>query len=240
MFKSLLSLWNDEDLLRQAFAETSQMLKITKDFYCKAAAPLFLGNSIEKQSIYDTDQLINRYEIDTRKKVLEHLSLSREQDTTAALVLITIAIDIERLGDYSKNFYELWEIYGDTFNSSAVVEKLRIVNKNAEEMFNNTYEAFENADACLAHRVMEIHLVNTKLCELIIAEMIRGEGLDSELTCSQRVLVAIAARYLKRISAHLKNVASSVVNPFARIGFKPEPESIEQCKIRLEAENKTD
>lgn len=231
MFRHLLSLWNDEDLLRQAFNETTQMLKLTKEFYFKAAAPLFLGNYAEKQSIYDTDQLINRYEIDTRKKVLEHLSLSPEQDTTAALVLITIAVDIERLGDYSKNFYELWEIYGQMFSSAAVEEKLRIINKNAQDMFEGTYQAFSKADACEAHKVMEIHQINSKLCESIIAEMIRGGEAVSELNCSQRVLVAIAARYLKRISAHLKNVASSVVNPFARIGFKPDTESI-ICEIK--------
>jgi len=27
-------------------------------------------------------------------------------------------------------------------------------------------------------------------------------------------------RYLKRVSAHLKNVATSVVNPYHRIGYK--------------------
>jgi hypothetical protein len=32
-------------------------------------------------------------------------------------------------------------------------------------------------------------------------------------------------RYLKRVSAHLKNVASSVVNPYHRIGFREKTES---------------
>ena len=31
---------------------------------------------------------------------------------------------------------------------------------------------------------------------------------------------ALYIRFLKRISAHLMNIASSVVNPFDRIGFR--------------------
>ena len=31
--------------------------------------------------------------------------------------------------------------------------------------------------------------------------------------------VALYARYLKRIGAHLKNITSSVVNPFESIGY---------------------
>ena len=34
------------------------------------------------------------------------------------------------------------------------------------------------------------------------------------------VTTALYLRYLKRMSAHLKNVATSVVNPYHRIGFR--------------------
>ncbi|MCK5832174.1 hypothetical protein KAH81_00730 [bacterium] len=225
MFKQLLSLWNNDDLLRQAFKETSEMLQIAKEFFTRAAAPLFLGESADKNMIYETDKLINKYEIDTRKKVLEHLSISRKQDTTAALVLTTIAVDIERLGDYSKNFFELWGLYGRQFSFAPIIDQLRTVNSNVDKMFDKTLEAFEIADSNTAHEVMAIHQINSKLCENIIAEMIQEEELDLTLTCNQRVLVALAARYLKRISAHLKNIASSVVNPFDRIGYKPSENS---------------
>ncbi|HHS51187.1 MAG TPA: hypothetical protein ENN07_08750 [candidate division Zixibacteria bacterium] len=222
MFRQLLSLWNRDDLLRQAFKDTSEMLKIAKDFFCRAAAPLFVGQPADKDAIYATDRLINKYEIETRRKVLEHLSISPQQDTTAVLVLTTIAVDIERLGDYSKNFFELWELYGQSFGHAPVIDKLRTVNGNVERMFNLTIDSFESADADIAHQILETHIENSKICESVIAEMVVEEEASLGLTCNQRVLVALASRYLKRISAHLKNVASSVVNPFDRIGFKPD------------------
>ena len=32
--------------------------------------------------------------------------------------------------------------------------------------------------------------------------------------------MALYLRYLKRVSAHIKNVATSVVNPYHRIGYR--------------------
>jgi phosphate uptake regulator len=43
---------------------------------------------------------------------------------------------------------------------------------------------------------------------------------DPDLVCSEAVSAALYVRFLKRISAHLMNIASSVVNPFDRIGFR--------------------
>ena len=41
-----------------------------------------------------------------------------------------------------------------------------------------------------------------------------------DLVCNEAVSTALYVRFLKRISAHLMNIASSVVNPFDRIGFR--------------------
>ena len=52
-------------------------------------------------------------------------------------------------------------------------------------------------------------------CERIIRELAAGE------TClsSETVAFVLYLRYLKRVSAHLSNVVSSVINPFERIGY---------------------
>lgn len=45
--------------------------------------------------------------------------------------------------------------------------------------------------------------------------------MDDDLTPKKAILATLLLRYIKRIASHLKNVASSVVNPFARLGYKP-------------------
>ena len=167
------------------------------------------------------DQKINQYEIEIRRKVMEHLSLSPRQDTTAALVLTTITVDIERIGDYSKNAFELWEIYGKQVNDEPVFQRLKQIYFNLKTMFDDTIKALAESDIEIAHSVMQTHVVNSKDCEEIIAALIRTPSCSDEMKSNQEVLAALASRYLKRTSAHLKNIASSIVNPFDRIGFKP-------------------
>ena len=41
-----------------------------------------------------------------------------------------------------------------------------------------------------------------------------------DLSAAEAVTVALFVRFLKRISSHSRNLVSSVVNPFPRIGYK--------------------
>ncbi len=221
MFKKMFELWQRQDLLHQALKEAHKMLKNASELFKKAVSPLFFNEQVDAQKIYDMDQELNRYEVDIRKKVMEHLSISPHQDTTSALVLTTITVDIERIGDYSKNFLELWELYGSSFEKAPVFDRLRKIYEDILEMFRLTIDSLANADAELARKAMAIHIVNSKDCEEIIAALIRTPNNVENIAPNQEVLAALTARYLKRVSAHLKNIASSVVNPFDRIGFKP-------------------
>ena len=220
MFKKLLEILKKEDLLHQAVNDAIQMLKLAKQVYEKAIAPLVSGEKINPEEIYSMDQQINNYEIEIRRKIMEHLSVSPQQDTTAALVLTTIAVDIERLGDYSKNFVELWQLYGAPLKKNELVERLFKVHEKILQMYDDTLAAFSEGDTERGKKVMETHIQNSRDCEDIIATLIKTPGTQG-MTPNEEVLVALTARYLKRTSAHLKNIASSVVNPFDRIGYKP-------------------
>ncbi len=220
MFKKLLELLNKEDLLHQAVNDTIEMLKLAKRLYQKAIAPFVTREPVDPEEVYQMDQQINKYEIEIRRKILEHLSVSPQQDTTAALVLTTITVDIERLGDYSKNFVELWELYNAPIEENEYVRRLLKVHENILTMYDDTLAAFREGDSEKGKKVMETHIINAKDCEEVIAALIRTPG-SCGMTPNQEVLIALTARYLKRISAHLKNIASSVVNPFDRIGYKP-------------------
>ncbi len=221
MFRKLFELWHKEDLLHQALSDANDMLRKAFELFKLSVMPLLFNRSINAQEIYDMDREINSYEVNIRRKVMEHLSISPKQDTTAALVLTTITVDIERIGDYSKNFIELWELYGGAFTEAPVFERLKKVYDNTVDMFESTIKALAEADANLAREVMEKHILNSKDCEEIIAALVRTPTSAENLAPNQEVLAALTSRYLKRVSAHLKNIASSVVNPFDRIGYKP-------------------
>jgi len=50
-------------------------------------------------------------------------------------------------------------------------------------------------------------------------ELVKEE--DKSIRPGDAVSLGMYFRWLKRINSHLRNITSSVVNPFDRIGFKP-------------------
>jgi len=54
-------------------------------------------------------------------------------------------------------------------------------------------------------------------CDAITNDIISGKVKDIEV--GRATTVALYARYLKRIAAHSRNLISSIVNPFERIGY---------------------
>ena len=44
-------------------------------------------------------------------------------------------------------------------------------------------------------------------------------GKNNEFSAEQAGALCLYARYLKRIAAHSRNLVSSIVNPFERIGY---------------------
>ena len=59
----------------------------------------------------------------------------------------------------------------------------------------------------------EISEVSQSIVESVIS------GKDDSLSASQAASVVLYSRYLKRIAAHSRNLISSIVNPFERIGY---------------------
>ena len=154
--------------------------------------------------------------------VLEHLSVSPKQDIVASLVLTTVVSYIERIGDYTKNVEELQHLYPKDFSNLNQLDLLKQTADRIIEFFGLTRQAFMEGDEEKALQVMRGHKKIRDNCDEI-----PQHGYEDEAG-SKRVAVTEArlARYLKRISANLKNVATSVVKPYDEIGYtesrKPE------------------
>ena len=57
----------------------------------------------------------------------------------------------------------------------------------------------------------------SRQCDELTFEMMKGKYPD--LAANDLVTVALYLRFLKRIAAHSRNMITSVVNPFERIGY---------------------
>ena len=84
------------------------MLEKTHGMFRSSVQRLRTGEAAKVSlSVHEEDRIINEYQIEVRKKVLRYLAITGTVDLIPGLVLTSIIIDIERIGDYTKNITEL-------------------------------------------------------------------------------------------------------------------------------------
>ena len=221
VFKDLVTIWNSEDSLSQAWTSSNEMLHLSHEMFTDSVKALRSGekNKVIK-SIKLRDEEINQYHRDIRKKVVTHYSVSKDvTNINSGLVLINMVVDIERVGDYTKNILDLAKYYPKKLRSEKISEDLRIIEQAVIERFQNTVKAVEEMDEIAAKELIKSYRSDLgKLSDNLVASSISGDlEIGEEHMASSMVLYA---RYLKRIGAHLKNITSVVINPFESIGYK--------------------
>jgi phosphate transport system protein len=169
------------------------------------------------------DKDLNRQQREVRRKVFEHLSLSSGQDLQQGLELITAVIDLERIGDYTKNISELVEMMPDKLHFGEYEDTYHQVQTLATQVFDRSVDAFAKSDVESARLAISAYEELALTCDTTLEKLLtRNEGNDCGDSIPRGYVgLTLMLRYLKRVAAHLKNVSSAIVNPFHRIGYRP-------------------
>lgn len=221
MFKEWLSIFQKDTLMDRAYRRSNEMLDITQDMFLKAKTSLRCteGNQVDID-IYDRDAEVNRYQREVRRDVFNHLVVSGVEKLPSGLVLVSIIIDIERIGDYTKNMIELAMHHPKRLHGGEFESDLQRVEGAVEDSFIRARESFEAADAKAGQELLKEYEWVSRVCDSCLYRLVKEE--DKNIRCGDAVSLAMYFRWLKRISSHLRNITTSVVNPFDGIGFKPE------------------
>ena len=108
MFKELFNLIQSDSLYEQALNRCYQMLDIDSQMFNESINSLRNSDTAEIPiDIFKMDQEINAFEREVRRKIMTHLSISGTKDLGSGLILVSVVVDIERIGDYTKNIYDL-------------------------------------------------------------------------------------------------------------------------------------
>jgi len=218
MIKDLFKLFRGESLLDKAYKQSYGMFDITRDMFVEGKNSLRKRNDGKlKTTIYDQDLAVNKFEQKVRKNVFKHLTDSGTTDIYSGLVLVSIIIDLERLGDFTKNIVELAKNHPKKLKGGKNEKDLKKIENAVSNSFNNVKESFINGDAESASIYLSEYKWVNKLCDSHILYYV--EEKDETVKACDAVVLALYYRYLKRINSHLRNIASSVVNPFDKIGF---------------------
>lgn len=215
MFKKIKTFWQKEGLLLEAMKSIEKMFIEDKEIFEKATHALMEKVEVKPEEIYQIDQNINQNEMEIRKKILEHLSINPSQDTVFSLILLDVARDIERVGDYGKNIYELALKYPEEFKKEKYAEILRMTRNKILEIFDLVLKAFKESEPELAQKIIDEHHRLNREMEGLIERVMQTEKIKAK----EAVVYALFARFLKRVSAHLANIATTIVNPFHRVRY---------------------
>jgi len=153
-----------------------------------------------------------------RRNVLTHLTITGTLNLVPGLVLVSIVIDVERIGDYTKNISELARLHENPLHGGRAETELKQIEDVIEVNFPKVIEVLKGQHKQQAREVMQVEPETSKTSDKIVTNMITEQ--DPELSMGDAVSLAMYARYLKRVNSHLTNIASAIVNPFPRIGFR--------------------
>ena len=220
MFRKWLAIFKKDTLMDLAYKRSFTMLELTRDMFLKAKESLRNREDTEVDiDIRDRDLEVNKYEREVRRNVFNHLVVSGPEKLPSGLVLVSIIIDIERIGDYTKNMVELALDHPGKLKGGELEDSIQKIENAVEENFLKTLQCFKAGDSKLALEALEeFKWVNDK-CDTCVSSLVRER--DKSMRPGDSAALALYTRWLKRINSHLRNITTSVVNPFDRIGFEP-------------------
>jgi len=220
MWKQIINAWKSNSLLDQAWNESFQMLEIDRQMFLEAVRVLRESDDAGlNEEIRKLDKKVNKYEREVRRKVMTHCTVQGASELPSGMVLISVVIDIERVGDYCKNIMQLAESHPTRLAASPFEAILADVEEEIKQRFDRTIEVLRDQDVQGARELMGTYRAEIgRNCDLVVRNIVENKYPD--LAPGEAAALALYARYLKRISAHLTNTVTSVVNPFDRIGFK--------------------
>lgn len=220
-FKELFELWRSDNFLQQAWKESYVMLETTREMFEKSIHSLRKTDDAEiSRDVYTTDKQVNIYLQDVRRKVFKHLALTGGANIIPGLVLISIVIDVERIGDYTKNITDIAIAHPGRLFCGKHEDQVVKIEKAVIEIFNKILPCLRTSNKEMGHEIMSTYEWITKECDKIVTSLIQHR--DETMPVEDSVTTALYCRYIKRVTAHLLNVASSVVNPFDKVGFREE------------------
>lgn len=166
-----------------------------------------------------TDAKVNEAEREIRRELVVHASVHGGFDTPEILVYMSIVKDVERIGDYAKNLYDI-AADGVVLNEGELKDEMLTLRASLSNMISEVAEIYHQRDGDRARALFRTGDTLQDDFDARVSQLVTGQIQDPNA-----VAYALTYRYLKRIVAHLMNVLSAVVMPLDRLDyFDADPE----------------
>jgi len=199
-----------------------KLVQMTEDAYTvydEAMEALFgRGKSKQtKKEIRSTDRGINLMEREVRRMLMVHVSVNETVDLPLVLVYMSVVKDLERVGDYAKNIYDLVK-YGANFAEAPDREELEHYRRVVGRLIRDAATVFQERDTAEAEKLISKADAFLDEYDDHVKAAFRWEGEPADA-----VARALYYRFLKRITAHVMNFLTGLVMPVDRLDYYDEP-----------------
>lgn len=193
------------------------MLRDGNDVFTTATDALFGGGKSKatKKEVRETDKGINEAQQDVRRALMIHAAVNGA-DLPLVLQYASIVKDAERIGDYSKNMYDLVK-FGANFEGAPDEDELDDYRDKVSRLILEAADVYEAKDTAGAQRLLgkADAFLDQYDSEVKAAYNSSGGTQDA-------VARALYFRFLKRTTAHVMNVLTSLVQPLDRLDYYDE------------------
>ena len=199
---------SDEGGISQIESQVQRMIADARHTF-DLAMNAVTGGAVETvaDEVRRIDRQINVTEIEIRRELLVHISVHGAADAGEMLVFMNMIKDLERIGDYNKNIFDL-ALEGVSFSGDEDLEQILGFRDELSSRIVLMGEILDTRDEDRARAYIER------------GDHLRREfdGLVNELVhATAPALVAVPRallyRFLKRVAAHCANVVTAVVMP---------------------------
>lgn len=215
-FRMIYDAITKSKLLQKTYRDIGEMNRECKSIFEKSFECLVQNKDKEALELSNEDKKINRYEVDIRNSILGYLAVNTAPDLNAALTLASVVIDHERIGDYCKIIAQLGLLYPAKLEDNEYMHIINSMKNTIVEQFDLAHTAFEESDVEKAKKVIGSYSGIKTLHDALVHKLNK----EKDIEINKAITYASLGIYLRRISAHLKNICTSVVKPFPEIGFE--------------------
>jgi phosphate transport system protein len=203
-----------EATLQRMFTDDAHAFDLAMSALVGGAEPRSVGPELRA-----TDHRVNEAEREIRRELVVHASVHGGIDTPAVLVYMSIVKDVERIGDYAKNLYDL-AADGADLRRGPDPDRHAGLRDEVSAMIAAVAAAFHDRDHTRSRELLDRGDQLLDEFDDAVSALVRDRSPGPEA-----VARALTDRYLKRIVAHLLNVLSAVVMPIDRLDyFDEDPE----------------
>jgi phosphate transport system protein len=200
-----------DDELDRLHRLVGEMGGMVEEQLAKALDALVRYDPKAARTVIDRDSVINDYEAEIHVRTTELLALRQPmaEDLRTIVAALTLAANLERMGDYAKNIARRTISLTDVPLLAPTMQSLRRMGEIVQEMIKDVLDAYSNRDLNLANAVIRRDEDVDSMYESLFGEFLDLMSAEPSHIAAGTHLILVA-RDVERMGDHATNVAEKV------------------------------